>query len=486
MTDHHDEMRVSPDPSQAEDLRQRLLARMARMSLDVHGRSGLDLDPTRFDPDKHGDAPATEDDVHRHPLLGGRPLVVALATVAVLALVAGAVALLRIDRDVAPITTDPALPPNGWVAFTGATEPLPVPGTMGDDVYLAREGESPRRVAGSDTDTSDQQCPAFSPDGGRLVFGQATVSYRSGHTFYDDAELVILEVGADGSTSGTTTIPVEDPGAPPCPLWSPDGRWLAFGAGSDPAQFEWDATEVRLVDTVTEEQRRLPGYAATDLEWLPGTDELAIADNGIHVYSVTTGEVRSLGIDGALALSWSPDGTTVAFTRVPGGGETNTSNTSIWLADADGTDERRLTGDYLVLQGIGPVWSPDGRSIAYNRSIASAEPSEVVLVTIADDADNPIDSETVIAPPTTPGPDGPVTWSNPRSVTWSPDGSTLLYIAWNDACTGGRASPNCVAQGGSSFAGVLAVPVDTTNAPFVLADPSWQIGGATWGRQPPD
>ena len=129
------------------------------------------------------------------------------------------------------------------------------------------------------------------------------------------------------------------------------------------------------------------------------------------MYSVTTGEVRSLGIDGALALAWSPDGTTVAFTRVPGGGETNTSNTSIWLADADGTDERRLTGDYLVLQGIGPVWSPDGRSIAYNRSLASAEPSEVVLVTIADDADDPIDIETVIAPPTTPGTHGPVSWS---------------------------------------------------------------------------
>ena len=46
--------------------------------------------------------------IHRRPLRGGRPLVVALACVAVLALVAGAVALLRIDRrDAAPITTNP-------------------------------------------------------------------------------------------------------------------------------------------------------------------------------------------------------------------------------------------------------------------------------------------------------------------------------------------------------------------------------------------
>ena len=122
MTDHHDEMRVTPDPTQAEDLRQRLHARIARASGNVHGRPDvdLDLDPAPLDPDERGDTPPTEAN-HR------RPLVVALAAVAVLALVAGAVALLRIDRDeTAPITTDPPTTnvpaatgpaPNGWVAF---------------------------------------------------------------------------------------------------------------------------------------------------------------------------------------------------------------------------------------------------------------------------------------------------------------------------------------------------------------------------------
>lgn len=414
-----------------------------------------------------------------------------LAALAVLAL-AGVGLAAALQDDPAPsrlqVTDDPGsqgLPANGWVAFTSGNG---VNGGPGDDVYLVREGESPRRVAGSDTDTSDQVCPSFSPDGRRLVFGQATLSYRSGHTFYDDAALVILEVGADGSTSGTTTIPVEDLTAPPCPLWSPDGRWLAFGAGSNPAQFEWDATEVRLVDTVTEEQRRLPGYAATDLEWLPGTDELAIADDGIHVYSLTTGEVRSLGIEGAGQLAWSPDGTTIAFTRVPGvddGGKT------VWLADTDGTDERQLTGEHIMLSGIGPVWSPDGRVIAYQRSISGGESSEVVLVTATDDdADDPIGTETVIHPPTTPGTDGPVSWY-PESVTWSPDGTMLLYVATNDACRS-RSSPECVAQRGFSLDGVVAVPVDPTRAPFILVAPSYDDpsynasrgGLQTWGRQP--
>ncbi len=59
-----------------------------------------------------------DDVIHRRPVRGVRPLVVALAGVAVLALVAGAVALLRIDRDaVAPVTTDP--PPTTTVPAVG-------------------------------------------------------------------------------------------------------------------------------------------------------------------------------------------------------------------------------------------------------------------------------------------------------------------------------------------------------------------------------
>jgi hypothetical protein len=413
-----------------------------------------------------------------------------VAAIAVLAL-AGVGLAVALHDDPEPsrlqITDDPGLPgvlpANGWVAFTSGSG---VNGWPGDDVYLVREGEPPRRVAGDDADASDQVCPAFSPDGGRLVFGQATFASRYGGDHEDDAELVIIEVGADGSTSGRTTIPVDDLREPPCPLWSPDGRWLAFGVES----------EVRLVDTVTEEQRRLAGYAATDLEWLPGTDELAIADHGIDVYSVTTGAVRSLGIDGVETLTWSPDGSTVAFTRAS---SVDDSRTSLWLADADGSDERQLTRERTVLIGIGPVWSPDGRTIAYQRSITLGESSAAVLVTATGDADNPIGTETVINPrgnsgmlAQTPGPDGPVAWY-PESVSWSPDGSMLLYIATNDACRS-RSSPACVAQGGFSLDGVLAVPVDPTRAPSVLVAPSYEDpsfnasrgGPQAWGRQPPD
>ena len=104
-----------------------------------------------------------------------------------------------------------------------------------------------------------------------------------------------------------------------------------------------------MVDTQTGAIRRLPDLRPSDLEWRPGTDELAIAgDMGpnraaetsstpVTVYSVSTGELRPLGSVRAADLTWSPDGSTLAYQ----GGENDPDE--IWLVDADGTNERLLT-----------------------------------------------------------------------------------------------------------------------------------------------
>ena len=118
-----------------------------------------------------------------------------------------------------------------------------------------------------------------------------------------------------------------------------------------------------------------------------------------------------------------------------------TLTTDLWLMDADGTNERILVPEIPANHGVGPVWSPDGERIAYQRLCdppdrgshqtvprRAAKPSSVTV-----NEDNPLEpagTGVVIPPPQTSGPDRQPRWWYPYSVTWSPDGNVLLYHAW--------------------------------------------------------
>lgn len=396
-----------------------------------------------------------------------RRLAAAVGTAVAVAVLVSTVPLTVSDRDAASppagpnhVDTGIVTPwPNGWVAQPYSSS-----------VFLARVGE-PTEV--SVDAPGAKACPAFSPDGARLMIG----TYTDG-----DAALSVFSVAADGTVSPLTTIPLDGVENIPCAIWAPDGRWAALGGGG----------AVWVVDTEAGEVRRLPGYDPRDLEWRPGTDELAITgravldpvpfaggdrDPGgrgfvgenapIDIYTVSTGEVRTIDGVEAAELTWSPDGTTIAYTRAVSGAENTKSG--ITLIDADGTNQRPLTTDeYVADHGIGVTWSPRGDEIAYQRErtdctgAACYERSEVVLVTATDtDPDTPIGTERVIPPVVDhldisnfyrvfnhPPPFRAEPWYA-NSVTWSPDGTALLYSAGS--------------------AGLIVVPVDGARPAIVLS-----------------
>ena len=356
---------------------------------------------------------------------------------------------------------------NGWVAFVGQ-----------GGINLVREGEAPRRIIGSDSDGLDQICPAFSRDGRRLAHGEARGTADSG---YHDAALVISDLDAAGNASESLRIDVGGTFPPPCAAWSADGRRVAFGVPlTSPINPDRSAAGSAVwVATVADGHVDvLPDLLATDLEWSPDGSQLAIAsgqtdqvggeslrDGSIRLYDAARGQMRTLvGPSGVSSLTWSPDGTRIAYQR--GGSDGGDMDQEIWVVRVDGSGESLITRRrFGSIYGAGPVWSPTGDRIVYQRmKTAGTEAHDVVLV-------RPDDGSEVVLPDLRLPGEASVSW-RPDSVTWSPDGNELLYTAW----VSGRPGRTLIAR-----------PLDPASDPVVLQEGvATGVRNRSWGRLPDD
>ncbi|WP_306745512.1 hypothetical protein [Saccharothrix yanglingensis] len=379
--------------------------------------------------------------------------------------------------------------PNVEKVYRVDTAPgLPV--TAPPDLLLGED-----RVVGTPTWLVD-------PAGEHLVVGRTTAPTRSTAGLQD--------VRPDGADPRDLGVPVlrEDPGAVDDPnllfrprpgfdpwtqrqSYSPDGRTIAFSRFED-----GDGGRVQriwLVDADGGDPRRLPvaDRGAADWEfdaaWSPDGRFLAFArrtpggvrpaggPSRVVVVEVATGEVagRLLPPPGQADRedtqpAWSPDGRTLAFTRgrVFDGPTAEVRDNHVWTARADGLDGQRdvsaaVCGFDCEVTDDSSVFSPDGRTLAFNR-----EADGVLLVSVGDDACTvlfPRGRDTCAEPLGTS--DGPF---QPRDVAFSPDGSRVALTARR---AGDARSPEelllvSVATG--------AVERITTDLPGRQKEPTWQ------------
>ena len=139
---------------------------------------------------------------------------------------------------------------------------------------------------------------------------------------------------------------------------SPDGRRIAWS--SDPG----NGRDIYVMNADGSSVQRLTGndFHSYHPSWAPSNDHLvfgaAETQELFEIAADGSGEVRiSAKMDSH--PEWSPDGKHIVFMRGPEEGH------DIYVADADGSNARRLTTDPKDDQI--PVWSPDGRLIAFTR-----------------------------------------------------------------------------------------------------------------------
>ena len=157
------------------------------------------------------------------------------------------------------------------------------------------------------------------------------------------------------------------------PAWSPDGSRLAFATDRNGTLDLW----VRDMSTGEERQiTHLPGGAHSP-SWSPDGTRLAFRSElglsgDLQQVNIASGEVTMVrrGIFAPSRATWSPDGSIIAVAALrPYSSLYREGRNEILLISLDGAPDRYVTPmphrNLGSRNADGPVWSPDGRHMAF-------------------------------------------------------------------------------------------------------------------------
>jgi len=204
-------------------------------------------------------------------------------------------------------------------------------------------GAEHQLTSGSDVDDT----PAWSPDGGRVVFGRCPTG----------ANCRIATVDASGANKTDLTGGSVADGSP---SYSPDGRRIVFTRGSGTIYtMNADGTNMTPVGA---------GAAGDSPVFSPDGSSIAFGryDSGIgyRIFKVRSSGGTPVPVTSGpkdFDPSFSPDGSHIAFSR-------GATTQAVWIMDSAGGGEHALTAPATGLRDEQPTFSPDGTQIVFERT----------------------------------------------------------------------------------------------------------------------
>jgi dipeptidyl aminopeptidase/acylaminoacyl peptidase len=242
--------------------------------------------------------------------------------------------------------------------------------------------------------------PRISPDGRWVVYEVSRTNWEA-NAFERDLWLVDATTGSQLRLAGGK-------GSSYDARWSPDGQWVAFLSNRPPlitGGKAADSTQIYLIARAGGEARQLTHVESgvSEFEWSPTGSTIAFTTRDAKspirkLRDSVYGEIAVIGGDYSMTRLWTLD-------------VTSSDSTSP-------AEPRRLTqGDSFTVNEF--RWSPDGMRIAFTAQrdpdLGSQNTTTIYVVTLGD--------RSVIKLVSTPGPNS--------SPVWSPDGREIAYATAN-------------------------------------------------------
>jgi dipeptidyl aminopeptidase/acylaminoacyl peptidase len=240
---------------------------------------------------------------------------------------------------------------------------------------MEADGRNARQITQGDKSSAS---PVFSPDGRWLAF----ISARDGGpNLY-----VMRATGGEARRVTNISTGVADP------VWSPDGRWIAFSTDVYPECNGDDNCNKRIAEAWS--NGPLKAHMADSLLYRHWTDWKDGLRTHIFLAEVASGSVKDLTpgdfdspafqLGGPVQYDFSPDGKELVYASNHDKHPESSTNNDLWLISLTSpAAARNLTAANPAFDGS-PKYSPDGRFIAYRMQRQPGYESDLFRLALYD------------------------------------------------------------------------------------------------------